>query len=365
MRKQGLPCESRVYLAKAGPYKDKENHMKQSFSIIGCRQTKTAVEKTAQLIFIVCAFFAVLAVFSITIYMLINGTPALFKVGLKDILFGTVWKPTAKDPSFGILYIILTSIVGTTLAILIGVPIGVLTAIFLAEVAPKKLAAVVKPAVELLAGIPSVIYGLLGIMILNPLMYKVETALFKGSETHQFTGGANLISAVIVLAIMILPTVINISESALRAVPAQYKAASLALGGSHIQTIFKVILPAAKSGIATAIVLGVGRAIGEAMAITLVSGSSVNIPLPFNSVRFLTTAIVSEMGYASGLHREVLFTIGLVLFAFIMIINTCLTKILKPKNVEEKEKRVKSRKSQVVKAEIPDSSVGVAAQSKA
>ena len=339
--------------------------MKQSFSIIGRRQSKTAVEKTAQLIFIVCAFFAVLAVFSITIYMLINGTPALFKVGLKDILFGTVWKPTAKDPSFGILYIILTSIVGTTLAILIGVPIGVLTAIFLAEVAPKKLAAVVKPAVELLAGIPSVIYGLLGIMILNPLMYKVETALFKGSETHQFTGGANLISAVIVLAIMILPTVINISESALRAVPAQYKAASLALGGSHIQTIFKVILPAAKSGIATAIVLGVGRAIGEAMAITLVSGSSVNLPLPFNSVRFLTTAIVSEMGYASGLHREVLFTIGLVLFAFIMIINTCLTKILKPKNVEEKEKRVKSRKSQVVKAEIPDSSVGVAAQSKA
>ena len=316
--------------------------MKQSFSIIGSRQSKTAVEKTAQLIFIVCAFFAVLAVFSITIYMLINGTPALFKVGLKDILFGTVWKPTAKDPSF-----------------------GVLTAIFLAEVAPKKLAAVVKPAVELLAGIPSVIYGLLGIMILNPLMYKVETALFKGSETHQFTGGANLISAVIVLAIMILPTVINISESALRAVPAQYKAASLALGGSHIQTIFKVILPAAKSGIATAIVLGVGRAIGEAMAITLVSGSSVNLPLPFNSVRFLTTAIVSEMGYASGLHREVLFTIGLVLFAFIMIINTCLTKILKPKNVEEKEKRVKSRKSQVVKAEIPDSSVGVAAQSKA
>ena len=336
--------------------------MKQSFSIIGSRQSKTAVEKTAQLIFTVCAFFAVLAVFSITIYMLINGTPALFKVGLKDILFGTVWKPTAKDPSFGILYIILTSIVGTTLAILIGVPIGVLTAIFLAEVAPKKLAAVVKPAVELLAGIPSVIYGLLGIMILNPLMYKVETALFKGSETHQFTGGANLISAVIVLAIMILPTVINISESALRAVPAQYKAASLALGGSHIQTIFKVILPAAKSGIATAIVLGVGRAIGEA---TLVSGSSVNLPLPFNSVRFLTTAIVSEMGYASGLHREVLFTIGLVLFAFIMIINTCLTKILKPKNVEEKEKRVKSRKSQVVKAEIPDSSVGVAAQSKA
>ena len=190
---------------------------------MGGKQSKNAVELSAKVIFTVCSFFAVLAVFSITIYMIINGTPAIFKVGLKEILFGTVWKPTAKDPSFGILYIILTSIVGTGLAILIGVPIGVLTAVFLAEVAPKRLAAIVKPAVELLAGIPSVIYGLLGIMILNPLMYKLETILFKNSETHQFTGGANLISAVLVLAIMILPTVINISESALRAVPDVYK----------------------------------------------------------------------------------------------------------------------------------------------
>ena len=180
-------------------------------------------------------------------------------------------------------------------------------------------------------------------MILNPLMYRVETAVFKGSETHQFTGGANLISAVIVLAIMILPTVINISESALRAVPSQYKSASLALGASKIQTIFRVMLPAAKSGIITAVVLGVGRAIGEAMAITLVSGSSVNFPLPFHSVRFLTTAIVSEMGYASGLHTEVLFTIGLVLFAFIMLINTCLTKLLKSKDTQEKVKEAGSR----------------------
>ena len=187
--------------------------MKMAFSIVRGRHSKNAVEKAAQIIFTVCAFFAVLAVFSITLYMLINGTPALFKVGLKDILFGTVWKPTAKEPSFGILYIILTSIVGTAFSIAIGVPIGVLTAVFLAEAAPKKLAAVVKPAVELLAGVPSVIYGLLGIMILNPLMYRVETSVFKGSETHQFTGGANLISAVIVLAIMILPTVINISVS--------------------------------------------------------------------------------------------------------------------------------------------------------
>ena len=333
----------------------------ETFSIRSCHGSKSTVEKAAQGIFTACGFFAVLAVASITLYMLISGTPALFKVGILEILFGTIWQPAAASPSFGILYVILTSIagtflailfgtvwqpaaaspsfgilfviltsiVGTFLAILIGVPIGVMTAIFLAEVAPKRLSDMVRPAVELLAGIPSVIYGLLGILILNPLMYKMELILFKGSETHQFTGGANLISAVLVLALMILPTVINISESALRSVPAHLKSASLALGATKIQTIFQVIVPAAKSGIITAVVLGTGRAIGEAMAISLVSGSSVNLPLPFSSVRFLTTAIVSEMGYASGLHRQVLFTIGLVLFAFIMIINISLTRILK------------------------------------
>ena len=301
----------------------------ETFSIRSSHGSKSAVEKAAQGIFTACGFFAVLAVASITLYMLISGTPALFKVGLLEILFGTVWQPAAASPSFGILFVILTSIVGTFLAILIGVPIGVMTAVFLAEVAPKRLSDMVRPAVELLAGIPSVIYGLLGILILNPLMYKMELMLFKGSETHQFTGGANLISAVLVLALMILPTVISISESALRSVPAHLKSASLALGATKIQTIFQVIVPAAKSGIITAVVLGTGRAIGEAMAISLVSGSSVNLPLPFNSVRFLTTAIVSEMGYAAGLHRQVLFTIGLVLFAFIMIINISLTRILK------------------------------------
>lgn len=301
----------------------------QTFSILGNRKNKSAVEEIAQVTFTLCAFLAILAVISITVYMVINGTPALFQVGIREILFGTAWKPTAENPSFGILYVILTSIIGTALAVLLGVPVGILTAVFLAETAPRKLAALVKPAVELLAGIPSVVYGLLGLMILNPLMYKLELAIFKGSDTHQFTGGANLLSAVIVLAIMILPTVINISESAIRAVHPSLKSASLALGASHIQTIFKVILPAAKSGIITAVVLGVGRAIGEAMAITLVSGSSVNMPLPFNSVRFLTTAIVAEMGYASGLHRQVLFTIGLVLFVFIMIINITLNSILK------------------------------------
>ena len=304
---------------------------KQTFSIKADARKKALVEHAAQFIFTVCAFFAVMAVLSITVYMFLNGTPALFEVGITDLLFGTVWKPTAKEPSFGILYVILTSILGTSAAVVIGAPIGVFTAVFIEEIAGKKMAAIVKPAVELLAGIPSVIYGLLGIYLLNPLMYKLERLVFAGSTTHQYTGGANLLSAVIVLAIMILPTVINVSASALHAVPKQQRAASYAMGASKIQTIFKVVLPPARSGIIAAVVLGTGRAIGEAMAITLVSGSSVNIPLPFNSVRFLTTAIVSEMGYAAGLHRQVLFTIGLVLFVFIMCINIGLTKILKGK----------------------------------
>lgn len=290
---------------------------------------KSTAERIAQIVFTVCASFTILAVLSIMVYMIANGTPALYEVGIKELLFGTVWKPTAAEPEYGIFYVILTSVVGTFMAILLGVPIGILTAVFLAEAAPQKLSAIVKPAIELLAGIPSVIYGLLGIMVLNPIMYKIELAVFKDSQTHQFTGGANLISAVIVLAVMILPTVINMSETAIRAVHPSMKASSLALGATHIQTILHVILPAAKSGILSAVMLGVGRAIGEAMAITLVSGSSVNIPLPFNSVRFLTTALVSEMGYASDLHREVLFTIGLVLFVFIMIINVIMERLIK------------------------------------
>jgi phosphate transport system permease protein len=301
----------------------------KTYSIFSGHGSKSGIERAAEVIFTICGFFAVLAVASISLYMLISGTPALFKVGILDILFGSTWMPTAASPSFGILYVILTSIIGTAMAILIGVPVGVMTAVFLAEVAPPKLTKIVRPAVELLAGIPSVIYGLLGILVLNPLMYKLELTIFAGSTTHQFTGGANLISAVLVLSLMILPTVINISETALRSVPQHLRSASLALGGTQIQTIFHVVIPAAKSGIVTAVVLGTGRAIGEAMAISLVSGSSVNIPLPFNSVRFLTTAIVSEMSYSSGLHKQVLFTIGLILFAFIMIINVSLNNILK------------------------------------
>ncbi len=287
------------------------------------------VEAAAQAVFTVCAFASLLAVVSITLYMIANGIPAIWQIGVKEILFSALWKPVSEEPSFGILYIILSSVTGTFLAVLLGVPVALLTAVFLAEIAPKRLAAAVRPAVELLAGIPSVVYGLLGLMVLNPVMYRWEQRLFKGSQTHQFTGGANLLSAVFVLAAMILPTVISISESALRAVPEQLKASSMALGASHIQTIFRVAIPAARPGIVTAVVLGVGRALGEAMAVNMVSGGSVNLPLPFHSVRFLTTAIVSEMGYAEGLHRQVLFTVGMILFLFIMLVNMLLHAILR------------------------------------
>lgn len=287
------------------------------------------MERAAQVIFTVCASSAFFAVAFITLYMLVSGTPALFQVGPKQILFGTVWEPTAPEPKYGILYVILTSVVGTFLAISIGVPVGILTAVFLAEVAGKRMAGVVRSAEELLAGIPSVIYGLLGMNLLTPLMYRLELKLFEGSTTHRFTGGSNLLSAALVLAIMILPTVIHISQTSIQAVQPSIRAASLALGASRVQTIFKVVLPAARSGIVTAVVLGVGRAVGEAMAITLVSGGRVNLPLPFHSVRFLTTAIVSEMGYSQGMHRQVLFTIGLVLFAFILLVYMALNGILK------------------------------------
>jgi len=301
----------------------------QYISVMGGSRSRAAVEYAAQAVFSVCALAALFAVISITLYMVISGTPALFKVGFKEILFSTVWEPAAANPRYGILYVILTSVFGTALAILIGAPLGILTAVFLAEVAERKVAGIVRPAVELLAGIPSVIYGLLGIYLLNPAMYRLELKIFEGSVTHRFTGGSNLLSAVLVLAIMILPTVISISESSIRAVSPDVRAASFSLGASPVQTIFRAVLPAARPGIVTAVVLGVGRAMGEAMAVTLVSGNSVNLPLPFNSVRFLTAAIVSEMGYSHGLHRQMLFTIGLVLFAFIMIINIALNGILK------------------------------------
>lgn len=284
-------------------------------------------ERLARALLLVCAVVAIFAVCAITLYLFAKGLPALHRVGVGELLFGTVWKPTAAEPSFGIAYIILSSIVGTAASVLLGVPIGLLTAVFLTEVSGKTLAKAVQPAVELLAAIPSVIYGLLGMMLLNPLLYKLEKAVFAGSSTHQYTGGADLLAAVIVLAIMILPTVISVSASAIRAVPGSLRAASLALGASKMQTIRRVTVPAAKSGILTGVVLGIGRALGEAMAINMVAGGAVNLPLPFNSVRFLTTQLVSEMGYAEGAHRQVLFTVGLVLYLFIMIVNLVLQRL--------------------------------------
>ena len=286
-------------------------------------------EAVARALLLICAVAAIFAVCAITFYMFAKGLPALGKVGVTELIFGTVWKPTAAEHQFGIAYIILSSIVGTAFSVLLGVPVGLMTAVFLTEVSGRRMAAVVQPAVELLAAIPSVIYGLVGMMVLNPAMYKLEKLIFAGSSTHQFTGGANILSAVIVLAIMILPTVISVSASSLRAVPDSMRAASLALGASKMQTVFRVTIPAARSGILTGVVLGIGRALGEAMAINMVAGGSVNLPLPFNSVRFLTTQLVSEMSYAEGTHRQVLFTVGLVLYLFILAVNLVLLKLRK------------------------------------
>lgn len=288
-----------------------------------------AGETAAGLFFFVCAAASVFALCAIAFYMVAKGLPAVKKVGLGNILFGTRWKPTAEVPEFGILYILLTSAAGTVMAAGIGVPMGVLTAVYLAEVSDAGKGRFVRDAVEVLAGVPSVIYGLLGIYLLNPVMYRLERKIFAHSETHQYTGGANLLSAVIVLAVMMLPTIIHISETAIRSVGADIRAASAALGATRLQTVFRSVLPAARPGIVMAVVLGVGRALGEAMAITLVSGGSVNAPFPFRSVRFLTTAIVSEMGYSQGLHRQVLFTIALVLFAFVLLVNLAAKLILK------------------------------------
>lgn len=295
---------------------------------------KKVIEITAKVIFLICAAIAVCAVFTITVYLFIKGIPAVKSVGISNLLLDSRWAPTASDPGYGILYIILSSFVGTATAVLIGVPIALLTAVFLSEIASKKIGEIIRSAVELLAAIPSVIYGLIGMMVLNPFLYKMEKLLFAESDTHQFTGGANMLAATIVLAIMILPTVISVSTSSLKSVPQNLRSASLAMGATKIQTIFKVVIPAAKSGILTGIVLGIGRALGEAMAINMVAGGSVNLPLPFNSVRTLTTQLVSEMGYAQGLHRQVLFTVGLVLYIFIMIVNFILLKARK-KEVEK------------------------------
>ena len=272
-------------------------------------------------VFFICGFVAIVFVLFISIYLIISGLPAIREIGLVDFLFGREWASTASDPKFGILPFILTSIYGTCGAIILGVPVGFMTAVFLAKVAPPKLAAVVRPAVDLLAGIPSVVYGLIGMMVLVPAVRRA----------FDLPDGASLFCAIIVLAIMILPSIISVSETALKAVPPEYEEASLALGATHIETVFRVTVPAARSGIATAIVLGIGRAIGEAMAIIMVAGNVANMPGLLTPVRFLTTAIASEMSYASvgSLHRNALFSIGLVLFLFIMLINATLNFFLK------------------------------------
>ena len=280
---------------------------------------KNLIENIIHGIFLVLGLVTVGCVLLITVYLIISGIPAIREIGIVDFLFGKEWASTASEPKYGILPFILTSIYGTAGAILIGVPIGFFTAVYLAKLAPAKIKSVMESAVSLLAGIPSVVYGLVGMMVLVPGIRKI----------FNVPDGASLLAAIIVLAVMILPSIIKVSVTALEAVPKEYEDASLALGATPVETYFKVSVPAAKSGIATAIVLGVGRAIGEAMAVAMVSGNVANMPSLFESVRFLTTAVSSEMAYSSGLQREALFSIALVLFLFIMLINATLNYFLK------------------------------------
>ena len=272
-------------------------------------------------VFLFLGLITVGCVLLITVYLIVSGLPAISKIGLGKFLFVSEWASTAAEAKFGILPFILTSVYGTCGAILIGVPVGFLTAVFLSKMAPKKLRTVMESAVSLLAGIPSVVYGLVGMLVLVPGIRKL----------FHVPDGASLLAAIIVLAIMILPSIIKVSVNALDAVPKEYEDASLALGATPVETWFRVSAPAAKSGIAAAVVLGVGRAIGEAMAVMMVSGNAPNMPSLFESVRFLTTAVASEMSYASGLQRQALFSIALVLYVFIMLINAALNFFLKRK----------------------------------
>lgn len=280
-----------------------------------------AFERIVAGIFLILGMITVVSVLLITIYLVIAGVPAIRKIGLISFLFGKEWRSTAATPEFGILPFILTSIYGTVCAVILGAPIGFLTAVFLSKMAPYNLRRAVETAVSLLAGIPSVVYGLVGMLILVPAIRNI----------FHIPDGASLLAAIVVLAIMVLPSIIKVSLNALDAVPKEYEEASLALGATPVETYFKVSVPAAKSGIAAAIVLGVGRAIGEAMAVMMVSGNVPNMPSLFQSVRFLTTAVASEMSYSSGLQRQALFSIALVLFFFIMLINATLNFFLKRK----------------------------------
>lgn len=283
------------------------------------KKTRHRFENIMNMIFLCCGLITVIFVLLITLFLILSGLPAIKEIGFTKFVTGKVWMATSKNPSYGILPFMMTSIYGTFGAIVIGVPIGLLCAIFLAEMSSKRLGKIVKAAIDLLAGIPSVVYGLIGMIVIVPFV----------RTTFHLPDGANLFSAIIILSIMILPSVISVSETALRSVPKEYKEASLALGATKIETVFKVILPAARSGIQAAIVLGIGRAIGEAMAVMMVAGNVANMPGLFKSVRFLTTAVASEMSYSSGLQREALFSIALVLFIFIMIINLILNWTVK------------------------------------
>ncbi|MDD3400969.1 MAG: phosphate ABC transporter permease subunit PstC [Eubacteriales bacterium] len=282
---------------------------------------KEAAEKIIHGTFLILGLVTVGCVLLITIYLVIAGIPAIGKIGFFKFVFGSTWASTAAEPSYGILPFILTSIYGTAGAIVIGVPVGFFTAVYLSKVASKRVKTVMGEAVSLLAGIPSVVYGLVGMLVLVPAIRNI----------FGIPDGSGLLAAIIVLAVMILPSIIKVSVNALEAVPKEYEDASLALGATPTETYFRVSVPAAKSGIASAVVLGVGRAIGEAMAVMMVSGNVPNMPSLFQSVRFLTTAVASEMSYSAGLQRQALFSIALVLFLFIMLINATLNFFLKRK----------------------------------
>lgn len=283
------------------------------------KKKKDLMENAIHGLFLFCGFVSVAFVLLISVYLIISGIPAIHKIGPIKFLFGTTWK--SGQNQFGILPFILTSVYGTAGAVILGIPIGIFTAMFLAKAAPPRIAAVIQGAVELLAGIPSVVYGLVGMTVLVPGVQK----------GFHLSSGATLFSAIVILTIMILPYIISVSATALRAVPREYEEASLALGANYTETWFRVSLRAAKSGVAAAVIQGVGRALGEAMAIIMVAGNVANMPGLFQSVRFLTTAIVSEMSYASygSLQRQALFSIGLVLFLFIMMINWILHRVIR------------------------------------
>ncbi len=283
------------------------------------KRGKKLFENAMHLLFLLLGLITVGCVLLITVYLVLSGIPAIRKIGLVNFLFNPRWESTAAEPSFGILPFILTSVYGTAGAIVLGVPIGFLTAVYISKIAPPKIRGLLESAVSLLAGIPSVVYGLVGMLVLVPGIRKL----------FHLPDGASLLAAIIVLAVMILPSIIKVSVTALNAVPMEYEDASLALGATPVETYFRVCVPAAKSGIAAAVVLGVGRAIGEAMAVMMVSGNVANMPGLFQSVRFLTTAVASEMSYSSGLQQQALFSIALVLFLFIMLINGLLNFFLK------------------------------------